>query len=183
MARKQLCIIATGVILGLTSGQAAARDDTNKDDSPHLEALRVCQNETAAEARLACFDKAVRTLLAADEQGDLRIVDREDVRKTRRSLFGFGLPDFGIFKSRSDKDKEDEQQFEQLETTITSVGGSRSRGYLLTTEEGAVWSLSQVPNRLMTPKAGQKVEIKKGALSSYFLRINGQPGVKGKRVQ
>jgi hypothetical protein len=35
----------------------------------------------------------------------------------------------------------------------------------------------------MTPKAGQKIEIKKGALSSYFLRINGQPGVKGKRVQ
>jgi len=183
MARNRACIIATGVILGLTSGQAVAKDDTSKDDSPHLEALRACQNETVSESRLACFDKAVSTLLSADEEGELRIVDREDVRKTRRSLFGFGLPDFGIFKSRGDKDKEDEQQFEQLETTISAVGGSRSTGYLITTEEGAVWSLSQIPNRLMTPKPGQKIEIKKGALSSYFLRINGQPGVKGKRVQ
>lgn len=181
MACRHLSIVATGAILGMTGGQAAAKESSNKNDSPHLEALRACQNETAPEARLACFDKAVSTLLSADEEGELRVVDREDVRKTRRSLFGFGLPDLGIFKSHGNR--EDDQDFEQLETTITAVGGSRSTGYLITTEEGAVWSLSQVPNRLMTPKAGQKIEIKKGALSSYFLRINGQPGVKGKRVQ
>lgn len=183
MAHRKSRSFAAGLVIALCSTPAFASDDSGKANNPHLEALRACQVETDATARLSCFDKAVSTLLAANEGGELTIVDREDVRKTRRSLFGFALPDFGIFKSRGEKDKEDEQHFEQLETTITAVGGSRSTGYLLTTEEGAVWSLSQVPNRLMTPKPGQKLEIKKGALTSYFLRINGQPGVKGKRVQ
>ena len=50
--------------------------------------------------RLACFDKAVGTIVAASDSDDLRIVDREEVRETRRKLFGFALPDLGIFGRR-----------------------------------------------------------------------------------
>jgi len=36
---------------------------------------------------------------------------------------------------------------------------------------------------LSAPRAGQKIVISKGALGSYFLRINGQIGVKGRRIK
>jgi len=119
-------------------------------------------------------------MLAASDQGELRVVDREEVRQTRRKLFGFSLPDFGIFGG-GDRDAA-EEKVESLETTIAKVRASDYGGWVLVTAEGAVWQIDNAPRRLMTPKVGQPLEIRSGALSSYFLRINGQPGVKGRRV-
>ena len=113
----------------------------------------------------------------------MRVVDREEVRQTRRKLFGFSLPDLGIFGGKDDKD--DPKQAEEFTTLQTTIAGVRTINgkYVLTTAEGAQWQLDEMPARLMKPKVGQPLEIKAGALSSYFLRINGQGGVKGRRVQ
>ena len=128
-------------------------------------------------------DKAVGTIVAASDSDGLRIVDREEVRETRRKLFGFALPDLGIF-GRRDGEGHDarEDELEVLQTTITSVRGTGD-GYILTTAEGAKWQIDSVPRRLLTPKAGQSLEIRNAALSAYFLRINGQGGVKGRRIE
>lgn len=158
---------------------AAAKDA--KDDSAYLASLRACQAETSDASRLACFDKAVATMIAASEQGELRVVDREAVRQTRRKLFGFSIPDFGIFGG-SKSETKDEEEVQILQTTIAKVRPSDNAGWVLVTAEGAVWQIDNAPARLMSPKVGQSVEIRAGALSAYFLRINGQPGVKGRRV-
>jgi hypothetical protein len=159
-----------------------ARDD--KPESTYLATLRACQQEQDAAARLACFDAAAATIVGASEAGDLRIVDREEVRTTRRKLFGFSLPDFGIFGGRdSDKGGDDQDTIEELETAIVSVSGSHGAGYVIRTTEGAVWRIDDVPRRLLEPKAGDTLLIKNAALSSYFLRINGQGGVKGTRIR
>lgn len=54
---------------------------------------------------------------------------------------------------------------------------------ILRTEDGMVWQLDQIPSRLMTPRAGQPVEFRRASLGSYFVSINGQPGVRGRRVE
>ena len=156
-----------------------------KPESSYVTALRECQGKTDPAERLACYDTAVASMVAASSEGEVRVVDRAEVRETRRKLFGFALPDLGIFGGRGDKDKadeEEEEEFTTLNTTITGVRTS-SGSYVLVTAEGAQWQLDEMPARLMKPKVGQTLEIKKGALSSYFLRINGQKGVKGRRVQ
>lgn len=175
------CIMLT--VAASLAAEGLAKEGSAPDESSYIAALRDCQGKQDPAARLACYDTAVSAMVAASTEGDLRVVDREDVREARRKLFGFTLPDLGIFGGKSDKDDpERQEEFTSLTTSITGVRASGST-YVLVTAEGAQWQLDEMPARLMRPKVGQPLEIKKGALSSYFLRINGQKGVKGRRVQ
>lgn len=160
-----------------------AQDKAAPAENSYVAALRVCQGKTDPAERLACYDTAVAAMVSASSEGEVRVVDAEDVRQTRRKLFGFALPDLGIFGGDSDKD--DPVTAEEFTTLNTTIAGVRASGQTLvvTTAEGAQWQLDAMPARLMKPRVGQTLEIKKGALSSYFLRINGQKGVKGRRVQ
>lgn len=154
-----------------------------KAESAYIKALRDCQSKTEATERLACYDAAVANMLAASNDGEMRVVDKAEVRETRRKLFGFVLPDLGIFGGKSDKeDPEQAEEFSALQTTIAGVRAVKGT-YVITTAEGADWQLDELPARLMKPKVGQPLEIRAGSLSSYFLRIDGQKGVKGRRVR
>lgn len=159
----------------------AAADE--KGESAYMTALRQCQGKTDPAERLACYDTAVASMVAASSEGEVRVVDREEIRQTRRKLFGFSVPDLGIFGGRSDKeDPAQKEEFSALQTTIAAVRPVQGT-LILTTAEGAEWQLDEVPPRLMKPKVGQSLEIRSGAFSSYFLRIDGQKGVKGRRVR
>lgn len=164
----------------LASAPAWGQDD---DETPApLAPLKACQAEADPAARLACYDRVAAEMLAATAAGDLRVIDREEIKKTRRGLFGFSLPDFGIFgRGDDEEDEAEEEGFDVLNTTIAGVSGSHGSGYIITTAEGAVWQLDEEPR--MSPKVGQTVEIRSAALSSYFLRINGKGGVKGHRIR
>lgn len=175
--------IAAFVLSSPLAAQDAANDRAASAENSYVAALRACQGKTDPAERLACYDTAVAAMVSASSEGEVRVVDAEDVRQTRRKLFGFALPDLGIFGGNSDKDDpETAEEFTTLNTTITGVRAS-GQTLVVTTAEGAQWQLDELPARLMKPRIGQTLEIKKGALSSYFLRINGQKGVKGRRVQ
>lgn len=154
---------------------SVATAQENASDPDHLEELQRCQTIMEDSARLACFDAAVGVMVAATESGEVQVVKKEEVEQTRRGLFGFSMPKIGFLSG-------DGKEMELLQSTITRVRSIR-RGYILTIEEGSVWQLSSVPSRLRTPKVGDPVEFKKASLGSYFVRINGQMGVKGKRIQ
>lgn len=160
-----------------------AAKDADPAENAYLEAVRACQPITEPNQRLACYDKAVGDMVAATEQGELQMVDRAQVRDAKRKLFGFSLPDFGIFGGGKDKAGETVDEVDEvLVTTIASVRSGRDGNWILTTAEGAVWELAETPRRLMTPRVGQSLELRKAALGSYFIRINGQGGVRGKRI-
>jgi hypothetical protein len=172
--------IAAAAMLVIAAPLAA---EDKPDESAYVAALRDCQGKTDPAERLACYDTAVASIVTASKEGDVRVVDREEVRQTRRKLFGFALPDLGIFGGKSDKDDpEQADEFTTLQTTITGIKGT-DRAIILVTAEGAEWQLDELPARLLRPKVGQPVEIREGSLSSFFLRINGQKGVKGRRVR
>lgn len=160
---------------------ATAGEPRKAGESVHLDALLACRAESDPTARLACFDQATSQMSAAIEKGDMRVVDREDVRKARRSLFGFALPTLNIF-GKGDRDEDKAEELEKVDTTVASVT-RRGSSMFVKTAEGAMWEVYDVPRRLMTPKAGESLEIRKGALTAYFLRFGKQPGVKGRRVE
>lgn len=164
----------------MLAAPAASQSDAQTERGGYLEALQACQGEVSDAARLACYDMAVGKMITATEEGELRVVDRSEMREARRKLFGFSLPDFGLFKG---KGQIEEEELAMVETTIAGVRPSANRGWLLTTAEGAVWQIDDVPNRLMTPRVSQSLELRKGSMGSYFIRINGQPGIKGTRVR
>lgn len=169
-------IVCTGVALLCLSAPSAAQESGQPDP---LAPLKTCQAESDAMARLACYDAAVKDIVAASDQGELRVIDAEAVRKTRRGLFGFSLPDLGIFGGG-----DDEPEFSSIETSVTSVRYSTPRSFTFRIEEGnALWEVPDAPRRLLTIKPGYKVLIEKGALGSYFIRFNDWPGVRGRRIE
>lgn len=146
--------------------------------SPRFAALAACEAITDDARRLACYDREVRALTSSARAGEVQLVDRADIRTARRSLFGFSVPRIGIFGG-GDEDIADE-----MTSTITSVQDAPNRRYRMAIADGnAVWETIESPMRLDRPRRGDKIVIKRGALGSFFLRIDGQIGVKGRRVE
>lgn len=177
-ARAGIAGLAAVTLAGAFIAAPATAQDKGTEGK-HLESLRQCRSLTDAAARLACFDTATGTILAASERGELRVVDKEQMTRTRRRLFGFTLPDIGLFGGDDDK----EPPMDMLETTITTVQSLGRSDWAFSTPEGGVWQISNAPFRFDPPKTGDKVVFKRAALGSYFIRINGQTGVKGRRIR
>jgi hypothetical protein len=172
--RKKLILLA---IVGIAaSSPAQAQDDAGPD---HLAALKNCQSLAENSERLVCYDAAVGTMVAASDQGGLRIVDEEEVTQARRRLFGFSLPKIGLFKD----DASGEFALDQLESTIKTTRSLSNGGHLFEIDDGGWWQINSPPRRLIAPKAGDKVVFKRASMGTYFIRINSQIGVKGRRVQ
>jgi len=168
-----LFLAGLGGAMLLTAGPARAQE------ADYVAALKACRAIADADERLACYDAKVGAMVAASEAGDVRIVDREDVRRTRRQLFGFTVPDLDILEG----DETDKETSELLQTTITSARRVGGKAWRFTTAEGAVWEIGNAPRRLAPITPGDSVEFKKASLGYFFIRINGQMGVKGKRVE
>lgn len=171
--------VASGLaaVAFLAATPLAAQDAGN--ERPELLAdLEACRAIAEADARLACFDRTSGAIIAANDSGEVRMVDRQAVEETRRGLFGFTLPKIGIFSGSGDDDEMD-----LLESTISGVSRVGRSGYRITIPEGSVWQINSAPSRLRPPRVGDTVVFKKASLSSFFIRIAGQMGVKGSRVE
>lgn len=168
-----LCSAGVSVALALSAAPVQAQE------ADYVAALKACRSIVDETERLTCYDTKVAEMVMASEAGDMRIVDREDVRRTRRQLFGFTVPDLDILKG----DETDKETSELLQTTITSARKTGRNSWRFTTAEGAVWEISNAPPRLAGIAAGASVEFKKASLGYFFIRIDGQMGVKGKRIE
>jgi len=157
----------------------AVPPSASAQDADYLAQLKACRSIEDEDDRLACYDAKVGAIVSASDAGDVRVVSREDVRLTRRQLFGTGAPELAILKS----DGKDEVVTDLLETTITSARQLSGNSWRFTTAENAVWEISNPPRRIAPINPGDKVVFKKASLGYYFVRINGQMGVKGKRIQ
>ncbi len=172
-----------GVILLAAAAPAAAqtgRSGSNPPQSGHLGAIEACRAIQPDSARLACFDREAAALVSASRSGELSVVNRADMRTARRSLFGFALPKLPFFVG----DKSADEVPDTLDSTIVSAQSIANDRYRIKIAAGdAVWETTESRINLSAPRAGEKVVIRKGALGSYFLRFDGQNGVKGRRIK
>jgi hypothetical protein len=153
-----------------------AQADTPPVAKP-VAALQQCRTVADPQARLACYDRAVDALAASTASGDTVIVERTDVRKARKGLFGFALPRIGFLSGREDN-AEDLADAARLETTIIA---GRAIGYgkwRFTVEGGAIWETVETNPGFDDPRPGAKVLIEKGTLGAYYAKVG-----KGRRVQ
>jgi len=176
--RTGICAGVTAAALCVATSSLSAQDNSTNQQTDYLDNLKSCQSVEDDTARLACFDGAVSNMLAASDSGEVKVIDREDVRETRRSLFGFSLPSVGLF----DDDGEDEEE-ELFSTTIERVRYLSSRKAQFTTAEGAVWEMKNIPRRLREIEPGDTVVFKGASMGYFYIRIDGQMGVKGRRIQ
>ena len=166
------------VVPALAAAPALAQERAAPPPPPQaLTRVFDCRQVQAAEERLACYDRQVEALQAAAASQEVVAYDREQIRRTRRSLFGIALPDLSIFGGG-----EDEDGVTQLESTIRALRQDAYGKYIFTLADGARWA--QIDSREMraTPRVGQPIRIRRAMMGSYLANVNNQIAIRVRRV-
>jgi len=169
---------SAALFLAVVSVSAHAKN--RRADPPPAEvftALTRCRAIAADQERLACFDLAIGKIETAVAQNELYVVDKKQVRETRKTLFGLSLPDLGLFGSDSD----DKNQVSEVELVVRSAQPAGD-GWRMVMEDGSVWLQTDGRPLGRSPKPGAKVIVKQGSLGSFKASVSGQPAIKVKRV-
>lgn len=150
---------------GVASAQNTAADRVARSFSE-------CRAIPSADLRLQCLEKAAAALEASIKAKDVMIVDRSDVRKTRRSLFGLALPSIRLFGAGNDD--AEEQAFTEITSTVASAGAvANNRVEIrLADDADAVWRTTDPMN--FPPRAGAAIRIRKGTMGTYFITVEGR---------
>ena len=143
-----------------------------------LQAVTDCRTLTGDAERLACYDRSVAKLDAAEASNDVMVVDRQQVREGRRQLFGLTLPNFAMFRGGDEKD-----EVQEIDTVATAVRTDAEGRWLITLEDGAVWRQISDARFGRPPRPGSRISIRNAALGSFFLKIDGQTAIRARRVQ
>ncbi len=174
--------LAAGILVcGALAATAIAQ--TNVKDAPAaIRKLIDCRKLPDDHARLACYDTAIDEFTQALTKGDVVAVDKAQVATVKRQAFGFSLPSLTIF-DRGDK---------QASAPLTNISGVVESAYLqggnawvvVLADGGGTWLQTDVTEHIVRdPKKGSKVEIRKAAMGTFFMNVDGQRALRAKRVE
>lgn len=175
-ARLFVCILSIST-LSIPIGTAEAQD--GGAPTKLVDDLAKCLEIREDRERLACSDRAGRALVDAARRRDVVVVDRAEVSKTRRSLFGFALPRVKLFE---DEEGGKVEEIDEIEAKVTGVAALPQGRYAFTVEGGARWSTTEPWARGFVPKVGDVAKIRRAALGSYFVKIGTIRAVRAMRV-
>lgn len=173
--------LCAAVLAAMAFGSPALAQQRSKPAAPPspelFEALEACRAIADNAQRLACYDSTSAKLSAAVDSKQIVVIEEKEVKKTKRSLFGFRLPDLSIFGGNDNDSEEDKT----LVTTIKAVGRAAGGRWNIAIPEGAVWQTTEAMS--INPAVGDAVEIKSGTLGGYFLKVRNKRAVRAKRVE
>ena len=168
--------LAIAALAAAAATPALAQDiqDVTPERPEVIERITACRSIAESAERLACFDRAVTALEAAAAAREIAVVDREQVRRARRSLFGLRLPDLGIFGD-DDDEGEDSAAIREITSTIASfyTGADGRMAFVLA--DGSVWV--QTDGRRQRPRRGEPIRVRRGPIGSYIASIDERAGV------
>lgn len=152
-----------------SAGMAAVTDDKKPDEgaSRVVEELAACRAVTDPMQRLACFDRTAAALVTARDNKSIVVVDRAEVKKVNRSLFGFALPNLKLF---ANDDPNDEPPIPEITGKIVKTSVIGHGLFALTLEDGTVWRMSESLG-MYPPNIGEKIKIVRGSLGSFRATI------------
>ena len=146
--------------------------------APAVTNVVACRSQTAAEARLACYDAGVEALSRSLSAGEVVAVARDDVRKKGKSWFGLGLPDLKLFG-----DRDDDPQPTELTAKIKAARDLGYGKWVISLDTGGHWQLTETLGTRDAPRVGQNVRIEKTRLGGYMLSIEDGRLLRVKRIQ
>lgn len=160
----------------IVAGVADGRPVPITGNPPAVQQLIACRLIADSAQRLACYDRQSDVLNQAIAKKDVVVIDKARATATRRSLFGFSIPDFGgLFGGAGDDIKK-------IETTVVTSGHNADGGWTVKLADGSMWTQTDDTPVALPPERGDKVVVVRGALGAYFLQLGKQPGFKVRRV-
>ena len=169
-------LLITAVFALTIASSADARKPIVAGTPAGVQRLIGCRAIQDNAQRLACFDRETAAVEQAIAKKDLVLIDKARATQAKRSLFGFSIPDFGgLFGGNEDEVKE-------IASTVTTFSHDAYRGWIIRLADGSEWMQTDDAQLGLPPAKGQKVVVHRGSFGAFFLRLNGQPGYKVKRV-
>lgn len=176
MLTNRLAMIAT---VAFWPAAAFAQDaPPDPGETPEVvERLFDCRTIEDSGERLACFDREIDSVLKAQESKEIVITDREQIKKTRRGLFGFTLPKIGLFGG-----DDDDNEVNEIVTKISKASRTPNGRYMIVLEDGASWMQSDNTRVLRNIEPGEEITIKTAAFGSYMAKVGGRRAFRIKRM-
>ena len=172
-------LIGAAAAIALAAAGAAAAQDKTPPRAAALKRLTDCRTITTQTERLACYDREVAALDAAEARKDLVVVDRQQITKTRRTLFGLTLPNLSVFGD----DNPEAEGMSRIESKIKNARQGPNGKWVLELEDGARWAQIDTRDLPVDPKPGHDIKIRKAALGSYFANVKGQNAIRVERLR
>jgi photosystem II stability/assembly factor-like uncharacterized protein len=175
--------VAGAIAVGL-AGAASAQDASAPSAPPSWDTLTRCAQMPADDARLACYDTAMRTAGYGPKPAE--------VAEEHRKKFGLPLPKFS-----APKHHETEQASQgapgaapapppvnpdKVTVTVQEVATLQPGDRLLViTDEGQIWEQTDDTPLNQTPKSGDTMNIRRNFVGGYFCEPNKYQAVRCKR--
>ena len=161
--------------LAALSASTMARERPNTAPPAELKSLIGCRAIASQTERLACYDEQVELFQRASDAREIVVVDREQIRRAQRAIFGFGNPDNTVLGSPDDTPQV-------YEAVVRAVTVNRAGKWLIRFDD-SVWQTVEGSSFAREPKVGDTVVIKPGLLGSYRLTVAGGRPYKATRVK
>lgn len=162
------------IVPALQAKSQHASDATNQS----VLAVTACLDLVDTGARLNCFDINAAKLKAAAGGQDLVVVDRKEVQRTRRALFGFPIPSAGLLAAEAGEEKRPE--FTEIDAKIAQCHETAEGLWRFTLDDGSVWETTE--KSINDPRSGNSIRIKRAALGSFLGNIEGMRAVRMHRI-
>lgn len=172
--RIKLCV----TMLGVTPASADAAERDAKARAAVIEAVSRCRTVVNTIDRLRCFDQASASLDEAVRSEAVVVVDRELAERERRASFGQRRKASELPTLRDAQGNE----LATLEGVVEAANAAGDGNWRFILKDRSVWQQTDGLRFAVEPRTGQKVTIKRAALGTYKLSVNGQPGVRVRRI-
>lgn len=175
---RKIIVVASTCLL-LTTALDAKAIKRNEATPAAVKALTDCKSIAEPTQRLLCYDAAVNAVETAITGGDLYVVDKTEIRKTRRSLFGLPLPNLGLFGD----DADDKNVVREIDDVVASATPGFDGNWTIQVDTGSVWRQTDGYSLAISPKKGTKIRIMRAALGSYKMSVGGDSAIRVKRIR
>ena len=173
----------TWVAATIAAGAAvAAAPSGGVTASDALHNLLACRAIATAAERLACFDSETGALAAKQDQHAVVVLDAEEVRRTRRTLFGLSLPTLSFLGESKAAGGAMAEGVNQITDTIKAVRQAPRGEWVFDLASGGRWIQTDVEMVSVDPRSGMDIVIRAGPLGSFSAKYAGQRAIKVKRI-
>lgn len=170
--RTALPLLAALAIPAFAQAQEAPRPEL-------LNRLTDCRAMTDPAARLSCYDTAVEALDAAERQGEVVVVDRAQVRESRRALFGFEMPSLPAFGRVTAA----EDEVSSVETTLTRASRGGDGKWVFRLSDGSTWRQIDSESLFFPNREGTEVRVRRASMGSFMMTLGSSRAVRVRRDQ
>jgi hypothetical protein len=175
---------AAGLAFGLSmslmlASRAMAAEPPPLPAVPSYSDVLACRAIADPTQRLACFDKTVGTLAAAETSGDVVVINRAKVEEVKRQAFG--LPNLDALKAFEIHTKA--KPIERISFVIANAHQIAGGHWMVTSTDGQVWVQVDSADVYPEPAAGRSAVVYKGMIGSFFLKVGTDSAFRVRREQ